>query len=81
MDTTNNDKGKYLLKLILVITAVYICVEYLLFIFLPFLIAYILKLILKPVVDYCEKRFSFNRKCLFTRIFRRIFNNRISKSR
>ena len=62
METTNNDKGKYLFKLIIVITAVYICVEYLLFIFLPFLIAYILKLMLKPVVDYCENRFKFNRK-------------------
>ena len=64
METTNNDKGKYLLKLILVITAVYIVAKYLLFIFLPFLIAYILKLMLKPIVDYCEKRFRFNRKVL-----------------
>ena len=64
METTNNDKGKYILKLIIVITAVYICVEYLLFIFLPFLIAYILKLMLKPIVDYCENRFRFNRKVL-----------------
>lgn len=62
METTNNDKGIYLLKLIIVITAVYICVEYLLFIFLPFLISYVLKLMLKPIVDYCEKRFRFNRK-------------------
>ncbi|MBQ3543796.1 MAG: AI-2E family transporter [Lachnospiraceae bacterium] len=62
METTNNDKGKYLLKLVLVITAVYIGAKYLLFIFLPFLIAYILKLILKPIVDYCENRFKINRK-------------------
>lgn len=62
METTNNDKGKYLLKLIIVITAVYIVIRYLLFIFLPFLIAYILKLMLKPIVDYCENRFRFNRK-------------------
>lgn len=64
MEITNNDKGKYLLKLIIVIAAVYIAIEYLLFIFLPFLIAYVLKLMLKPIVDYCENRYKFNRKIL-----------------
>lgn len=64
METTVMDKTKYLLKFAVIIAAVYFCVKYLLFIFLPFLIAYVLKLILKPIVNFCVERLRFNRKVI-----------------
>lgn len=64
METTVRDKARYLLKFAVIIAAVYFCVKYLLFIFLPFLIAYVLKLMLRPIVNILVEKFKFNRKVI-----------------
>lgn len=64
MRTAISDKGKYLFKLAIVVTAVYFSVKYLLFLFFPFLLAYVIKLILNPIINVCEKKLGFSKKII-----------------
>lgn len=62
MEVNVSEKGKYLLKIVIATAVVYFALKYLLPLFLPFLGAYLLAHILKPMVRYLEQRFHINRK-------------------
>lgn len=55
-------KTKYYIKLIIVTAVVYFSLKYLLPMFLPFLAAYFLVYLLRPIVRLLNQRFKINRK-------------------
>ncbi len=57
-----SDKGKYYLKLVLVTAIAYFSFKYLLPLFFPFLLAYLLTHFIRPMVKYVNERFRINRR-------------------